>query len=128
MQNQKLQNSSRMNSVFNNINYLSICKTYVFSPTQSVSHINDKKFTSIIHSYSSTCHTILGKSTDALSWHISDKDYCYVVVLSFPVSFVRKSVTNSWALIGNKCNEYHEVRLCNYGALEISTWSGDEEL
>ena len=29
--NQKLQNPNRMNSVFNNINYLSMCETYVFS-------------------------------------------------------------------------------------------------
>ena len=56
---------------------------------------------------------------DTLSWHTSDKDYC--CALPFPVSFVRESDPYS-----HKCNEDHEVRTCNFGALEINTWSGDE--
>ena len=112
--------------VFNNINYLSMCETYVFSQTQSGSDINDKKFIPIFYSYSTTCHTVLGNSIDALSWHVNDKNYCYAVALPFSVSFLRESDPYNWALIGTKCNEYHEVRTCNYGALKTNTWSGDK--
>ena len=92
----------------------------------SKSYKRQKKITSKIDSYSSICDVVLGNSKDALSWHTSNNDYGYAVALPFPVSFVRKSITDSCTLIGAKCNEYHEVQTCNYGALEISIWSGDE--
>ena len=110
IQNQKVQNLGNKSSIFDKIECLSRCGMYVFSQTQLINHINEKKFTVESYSSNSTCCSVLNSFIDAPSWHTGRNHYCYAVALSISVDFVKADKTDSWVLTKAKNIKCVEVQ------------------
>ena len=109
--------------MFDKIERLSRCGTYVFSQTQLTNYINDKKI--IVESYTnnSTCRSILNSLIDALSWHTGRNHHCYAVALPSSVNFVKVNKTDSWVLTGDKNIECVEVQTSECHQVDKNVWS-----